>query len=381
MATKIVAPRGTVAASLALLGAVIAAGLSYVYFPRATILISPASFTTTVEQTITLSVAAQEPDFRRYALPARLVTAEVEESKTINRSGGAVTEDFARGVVTLHNEQDEEQPLLPKSHLRHEATGVFFLTDQAVRVPPHGQVTMPITAKEKGPAGNVSAGKFIVDRLPPSLQEVVFAESSSDFSGGEAFDTPLSQEELMAAQNEVRGQALEKARGSLTAQAGGAAIRDELVDIQAEEITASAAVGARATRFQITMKAHARAFVVDESDVLSLTLLALRAKPGADEEFISYDPASFKITSVRSDFDRSEARITTSLTGTLARKTEPKVFEATNLAGRTRSEAEEYYKQFPSVGKVEVSFWPFWVTTVPSRPSATSVAVKNPPPS
>jgi hypothetical protein len=376
MATSIVASRRTIIAALVLLTLVIGAVFAALYLPRATITISPATFTAAVEQDIVLSQATQEPDFRRFTLPAKVITAEVEENKTIQRSGENLHEDFARGVVTLHNNQDEEQPLLPKSHLRHEATGVFFLTDNAVRLPPQGTLDVPVTAKEKGAAGNVPAGKFIVDKLPASLQAVVFGESKTVMSGGQVFDNPIEAAELEKAREEMRQSLRERARGELTTQTGGAAIHEELMKVDVEEI-GSPTPGLTATSFPLVMRAKASAFVTDENDLLSLTLLALRAKPAADEEFVAYDPGSFRVISARHDFARGEAHLKTSLTGTLARKTEPTVFENQNLAGRSVAEVQEHYKQFKSVGDVQVTLWPFWVKSVPSRPAATKINVQT----
>lgn len=375
-ASVIINPRLWVVA-VVVLAVVAAALLSWFMLPAARIVITPALQKKTAEQSILLSTAAGEPDFKRFILPARVVEASAETTETVQREGGTARPARAQGVVRLINKQDEEQPLLPLSHLRHEASGVYFLTDAAVRIPPQGEITVAVTAKEEGAAGNVPAGKFVVDKLPASLQAFVFAESDTAFSGGEVFDTPLSEEELNAAKEKVAKAAEGEARGELTASAGGAVIRDDLITRARDETSASVAAGSRATSYTVTSRMGLRGFVVDDTATLSLTLLALQAKAEASEEFVGYEPNSFSLSFERADFERGEARVTGHLTGSFAQKTESTVFDTHTLAGRTPAEVQEYFKQFPSVDTVSVTLSPFWVTTVPSRAGAVEVVMEK----
>lgn len=377
MAAHLVIPRRALL-SCALVAVVIGAGIAAnIYLPRATITITPTTFAREVTQDITLSKQATEPDFVRFTLPTKTIEKTVTEEQTIRREGGTARPEFARGTVTLINEQRDEQPLLPKTHLKHETTGVFFLTDTAIRIPPEGRLDVTVTAKEQGASGNVPAGIFRIDKLPTSLQTVIFAESKTAFTGGEVVDTPLTEAELTAAKEQVRERSQARARGELTAAAGGAVLRDGLVTLQEEELLASVEPGSHATSFVVKVQTKARAFIVEDNDLVSLTLLALRQANKDNEEFVTYDPRSFRAEFLRADFNRGEARVRTTLTGNFAHKTPTTVFTANNLAGRTAPEVQEHFKQFNSVGDVQVTFSPFWVRSVPSRPEATNIVIKQ----
>lgn len=377
MARAITIPRGTLIVVGLLAALVLGAIFLFVYYPTATVTVVPATYPRSVEQPIVLSSSATEPDFQRYLLPAKVVEHTVTESAEIEREGEEVTLDYARGTVRIINQQDEEQPLLPKSHLRHEATGVYFLTDEAVRVPPQGEVTVKVTAKEQGAQGDVPAGKFIIDKLPTSLQAVVYAQSDTPFSGGESLSNPLSETELEQQTEAVVAAAQSRARGELTAAAGGAQIRDDLITADVVSVTRSVEPGSRATSYTINAQVRIRGFVVDETDLLSLTLLALRALPAQDEEFVSYEPESFSLALTRADFERGEAVITGKLTGQFARKTSPSVYDPTKLAGRSEAEVREYFNQFEEIQTVDVSFSPFWLKTIPGRQGATEIVIEN----
>lgn len=377
MSVQLVLPRWAAAgAVVAIAGAAVGLWIYY-YWPRAIVLIYPTATAREVQQVILLSTQVDSPDFQRAILPARVVEKTVEETKTVERSGATVHDDFARGEVVLHNDQDEEQSLLPKTHLRHAASGDFFLTDNAIRLKPRSTTRVTVTAKEKGERGNVPPGKFIVDKLPAGVQAVVYGESSLPFSGGVASDRPVTEEELKQAQTTAQQAAEERARGELTGEAHGAAIKPELTRLTMEESATSAAVGSAAVSFTVRQQVRAQAFVVDENDLLSLTLLKLRAETVTEESLMKYDPKSFAVQVERLDFTRGEARVQGKLTGQFVTKVEPAVLSPVNLAGRTEAEVKEYFQRFPGIGKVEVQLKPFWVRTVPGRAGAVEVVVKG----
>jgi hypothetical protein len=332
----------------------------------------------TVSQEFILSKNINEPDFVHHKMPARLIETRKEKTVNVRRDGqGQVVSDFSRGEVTLINKQNDEQRLLPKTHLRHEASGVFFLTDGPVVIPPQGETVVPVTAKEQGAGGNVEPGRFIVDKLSASLQQVIFGQSSFRFSGGEVVESVLSEQEIEMKKTEALEMAKQEARGELTALSGGASINPELIAYDEETVETTVTAGSRAVEFNVYAKVRARAFVVDENDLLNLTLLTLKSSQKEGQEFLNYDPRSFGVEIVRSDFERGEVIIRGSLTGVFASKIAPTVFSASNVAGLSNSEAVEKLKQMAGVGGAEVVLAPFWVKTVPARAGAVEIEIDN----
>lgn len=375
MSIRIIFPRRALASAAIGLLVLMMGGIAFIYLPRARVEIKSVIEEKKIGQEITLSSATQNPNFVKFILPVQIISRDVEERETVSRNTGSSFEDYADGEVILFNKQNNEQRLLPKTHLRHAKTGQFFLTDERVVIPPLGEIRVGVTAKEKGVKGNVSAGKFMVDKLPLGMQEVVYGESINSFSGGVAVETPLTEEEIQKSLKKVKAKARERILGELTAEAHGAAVRQELISFDEEKETISATVGSQTSEYVVKAKLKARAFVVDENDLLSLTLLALRSAAEAEQEFVNYDPQSFTIEIVRSDFERGEAQVRGSLTGIFANKLGSTVFSRNNLAGLSASEVEEQLKQLPGVGEVNVSFSPFWVNAVPARPEAVEIVV------
>jgi len=236
---------------------------------------------------------------------------------------------------------------------------------------------MTVTAKEKGLSGNVTAGRFNFVKLPPSTQKLVYAESKQDFTGGVTTDTPLSEDELSETKKELIQEAREHAIGELTLKTGGASIREELVSTDTLTESVSAKPGSNTLDYNIGITVRARAFAVDDNDLLSLALLALRAKETEENEFLSYDPGSFTISVEKTDFDRKEALVKSTLSGSFAPKISPSTLNVDNLAGLTIEEIEEHFSQFETIGDIHAHFWPFWVTSAPSRPGAIKVIVSD----
>lgn len=351
--------------------------LAYVGLPKATIEISPAIEKKSVSQQIIISSNVKDPDFVHYKLPAKIIEKEISDKVVVERAADATFDDFAKGKVVLFNKQEEEQQLLPKTHLRHVDSGSQFLTDTGVAIPPGGEIGITVTAKEKGSGGNVGPGKWIVEKLSPHLQERVYGESTQSFSGGVAVEKPLTEVEVEAARNKLLNDIEERLRGLLTVEAGGASISEDLLSFDKSSVETSAAIGSKASAFEVAGKIVGRAFMLDENDLLGLTLLNLRSSASAEQEFLKYDPQSFKTIMLRRDVERGEAIVEGSLTGIFATKIGSTVFVSENLAGLSANEVREKLIQLPGVGEVDVTFSPFWVTAVPSKPEAIEIVVNG----
>lgn len=346
-------------------------------FPHAAITVHPKTIEKKLAKDILLSGTVESPDYVRFTLPATIVEEELEISKTFENAGGTSTQDFSKGTITFTNSQDQEQRLLPKTQMRHVESGIIFLLDTAVAIPAKGTLSIGVTAKEKGPAGDVAPGKFVVEKFNHGLQETVPATSDRPFSGGESTDTVISQEAIDAAQKSVLEQAKQDALAKLTLKAKGAPIRQDLVTVEVLSQNASVPPGSRSLRYIAQAKVKARGFVVDTHDLISLMTLALRASVASDEEFLSYDVASFALTIAQTDWKTGQARVSASLTGKYAKKIGPNELKATNISGLSEKEIIDRFTTSANIGSVDVALSPFWVKSAPSQENQIDIRVGN----
>ncbi|MEK7500313.1 MAG: hypothetical protein AAB649_06985 [Patescibacteria group bacterium] len=346
-------------------------------FPRASIVIHPKTSEQKLTKDIILSSTAKAPDYVRFTLPATILEEELEATASFENAEGTPTQDFSKGSITFTNTQDQEQRLLPKTQMRHVDSGVIFLTDTPVAIPANGTLTVSVTAKEKGPAGDVPPGKFVVEKFSKGLQEAVPAQSETAFSGGQSTDSEITQEAIDAAQKKVLEQAKADALTKLNEKAGGASIRPDLINMEILSQSVSAQKGSRALKYTAAAHVKARAFVVSTHDIISLMTLALRASTGLDEEFLSYDASSFTLAITQADWLAGNARVSASLAGTYVKKIGLAEIHTDNLAGLSENEIVERFAASPTVGSVEVHFSPFWVKSAPSNKSQIDVRIES----
>ena len=345
--------------------------------PHATITVHPKITQRNVSKDILLSSKSTTPDYIHYALPAKIIAQEGTAQKTIQQSGGDITQGNSKGTVTFTNNQDTEQRLLPHTHLRYEPNGTMFLTDNPVIIPPQGTVDASITAEQTGSSGDVAPGKFLIDKFSPGLQKVVYAVSTSQFSGGEVGAQTISQQDIDNAKKSALDDATAQALDKIKQQAGGAEIRQDLLSVTTESNDASVQAGSHAVSYTASATVQAKEFIVDSHDIVSLMTLALRADVAPDEEFLSYDPASFSLKISQTDWATGQAKVSATLTGTYAKKIGSTELSESNLAGLSRQELNDHFTSFPSIGSVDIKFWPFYVTSAPSNLSQINVEVAH----
>ena len=345
--------------------------------PHATITVHPKVTQRNVSKDILLSSKSTTPDYIHYSLPTKIITQEATAQKTFTQSGDQVSQGNSKGSVKFTNAQDSEQRLLPHTHLKYEPTGVMFTTDGPVIIPPNGSVDATITAEGTGSSGDVAAGKFLVDKFSPGLQKVVYAESTSQFSGGEVGAQSISQQDIDTAKKQVLDDATKQALDKIKQQAGDAEVRQDLLSVSTEHNDASAQAGSHAVSYTASAAVQAKEFLVDSHDIISLMTLALRADVAPDEEFISYDPASFSLSISQTDWNEGQAKISATLTGIYAKKIGSTELSEDNLAGLSKQELNNHFTAFPSIGTVDIKLWPFWVTSAPSNVNQINVEVAH----
>lgn len=346
-------------------------------FPRASIVVHPKTSERKLTKDIILALSVKTPDYVRFTLPATILEENLEVSAVFENAGGTPTQDFSHGSITFNNTQDQEQRLLPKTQMRHVGSGIIFLTDTPVAIPANGNLTVSVTAKEKGPAGDVPPGKFVIEKFSTGLQEAVPAQSETAFTGGESSDSEISQDAIDAAQKKVLEQAKSDALAKLTSKADGASIRPDLINMEILSQHVSASVGSRALKYTARANVKARAFVVSTHDIISLMTLALRANTALDEEFLSYNASSFTLEIAQADWLSGQARVSASLTGTYAKKISSGELTADNLSGLSEKEIIEHFAASPNIGSVDVALRPFWVKSAPSKKNQIDVRIEG----
>ncbi|HUF26578.1 MAG TPA: baseplate J/gp47 family protein [Gemmatimonadaceae bacterium] len=264
--------RGRIAPFTALVLAlsVAAVGLAaYLFVPRMTVILRPAteSLSGTVE--IVADPAASAVDVARARIPARVgfVVVEVNEPGLV-QGRAEVPDAHAEGTATFSNRMGGVATI-PAGTVVTTPSGARFATrtEAAIEAAAGSTVRVPIRALEPGEAGNVA--RLAINRIvgPLATQLAVLNEETT--VGGGQGNTPV----VSAADHaRVRSLAAERARSEALARLRAEAREDETLVLQTldravleEELDRE--VGEAATSFRYRLRARFTAARIGDGDV------------------------------------------------------------------------------------------------------------------
>ncbi|TRZ78683.1 hypothetical protein D4R87_00095 [bacterium] len=349
----------------------ISAGLvlfvGYLTFSRATVVLTPATTTKTAVTKIVINSQQQNIDLENTIIPGTLTIHEFEKIyKDIPIMDKAISSK-STGAVTIFNKQSKNQYLLIDSQLSGAKNSVVFMTDQAITVPANGSVQMTVTAKEAGIEGNIPAQKFNFIKLSPSMQTMVYAESSDFMRGGFNQGTIFSKDDLDVAVEKNQQDFFTSIRTDILTDLGetGQTIRQELSKLDITETTSDVPMGTASPQFNLTIKGTITAILFNEQNIISIASENLRKQALEYEELITYDATSIEYENASINWDNIKADVDVKLSGSFVSQFPSSLFQKERLIGLKEEEAVNYLESFPEIQKAEIYFWPPWNDTVP----------------
>ncbi len=321
------------------------------------------------------------------------VPIEVTYTKemTYGASGENVQGVQARGRVRVYNNSSEDRSIVGNSRLQNEE-GLVFLTTRFVTISSKSSAEVEVVARERdingkfiGERGNVSGAKFFFPALNTSSQRLIYAESTTQMSGGSTDRKSIIRSEDLALANESIVKELENLapeevqaalKKELGATAGSFAIfapqdsrfisRDLISATLPENI-----VGKEQEGFKVigTMKARAWYYNVDEmADVLEEYMIQHRLT--YKEELLSMDRSSYELQNIFPP-SQNEVKITAQMQGVITfskENTLDKVVEeiVSRVVGVDKNAAASYIQNLPEVDTVDIHLFPWWQKTLPA---------------
>ena len=356
---------------------------AYLLLPSATIAVTPR-----VEPVgpVRLAVVA-DPDVRRPDLSAGLVPATRLEIPLSVRdefraTGVKVTETMASGVVRFRSENTLFDVTVPAGTRIGTASGVEFVTTEAVVVPKasfatntRGTKDAPVEAVRPGPEGNVPAAS--ITRAPSPLQAaLVFVSNPSPTTGGSRTETHVvTAKDYDAAVHSLTRRLDDELAAELKARASGQG--PTIYPETAERGRASASpregevVDREAESFELTVSATATVTAVDESRFREIAAARLRQDLGSGYELLE---DSITTRSGRGTVDGGRVEYTLEAAGARWRRPDPQAL-LDQVKGRKVSDAQGILAAY---GSVEIDTWPGFVDWVPGLAQRVTVTVREP---
>jgi hypothetical protein len=141
-------------------------------------------------------------------------------------------------------------------------------------------------------------------------------------------------------------------------------ILEDSIEVQEPEINSSAQPGEKADKFNLSAKVTARAFVFSQTDASALIDKSLAERVGDKKEVVS--GATFEYKNVSAFFDKGQ--VVFRIQGQ-----QPLVWKINNdeiknlILGKKEADVRNILSERPEIQSAQVSFWPFWVSKIPTR--------------
>jgi len=257
--------------------------------PRATVtvLVSPKN----IEKStiLTVDAALTAVDTQKKVIPGNMLSQSISGEKTIAVTGTKNIGDPAKGTVTLYNKVTAQKTLKKGSII--VGNGIKFSLDEDVSIASasetigsitFGKATIPVTAEEIGPNGNIQAGvEFSVEDVHSSQ---VTARNESAFTGGTSKQvTVVSRADQDALVKELTDELVEKAKSQLTDLAsGGEQLIADTIDTKITKRIFNAEINEEASKLtgSLTVTVSGLTIRNDDVEMLMTTLIGNEVPEG-----------------------------------------------------------------------------------------------------
>jgi hypothetical protein len=130
--------------------------------------------------------------------------------------------------------------------------------------------------------------------------------------------------------------------------------------------------------FSVTIETKTQGAGISKETLLSLAKMRLKKEGAADEEFKSFQEETFNYKLAEINVEEDWARLEVNLDGTFIPKFSAKVFDKEKIIGMSVEEVKKYFKDFETIEKVEVNFWPSWIKNIPGLKKNIRIEIYSP---
>lgn len=362
--------------------------IAYSFVALTIVIVFVALWFSSVRATVLLTVTRQPTEVRtevRVArvpeqgeLVGRIVQAMFEEVQefTVKEGAGRSVQGTATGMVRIHNDRSSDQPLVKTTRLL-TSDGRLYHISEGVTVPAGGSVDVEAYSDEQGAKYDFSEKKrFTIPGLSEVLQEYVYAESISPFTGGETIVRALTEEDVNRAAESFQIDVLEQAKGTLQQEAGNGGFTDAVYLVNVESKNTSVAVGEEADSFLMSMKLNVTGVFYSGVDMESIVREQVRDRVPEGRKIVSQGPIKmdFEITDVDVSAEKAEIRVNAEVL--------TKVTSADNLVSKEAiiglpvEDAEYQLEQVSGIEEAEITVRPGWVRRLPTLKDHVTIKVK-----
>ncbi len=290
------------------------------------------------------------------------------------------------GRVKIINNYSKDQPLVVKTRLL-TSDGKLFRISKTVTVPSGGSIEVDAVSDEAGSEYQIQSGtKFTIPGLWIDLQHLIFAQAITDFQSGGIISTPTPTKKTASgkvltagaqakAYEQLYAAALEKAKQSLSVEAGAEAGWESVYLINTAQKQSNVAPGQEADNFLAQVKLNVTAVFFPREDVLALLRTRLKEKLPQGYALADFDlsKATFKLEST--DMKKGTARLAISAEAMSKLSIDSPDLRKDLIVGLPADEVIRKWSVLDGVETVDVELHPDWVRRLPSMKDKITVVI------
>jgi hypothetical protein len=357
----------------------------YFYLPKANLVVYLTDQEKSVSLSVEANVEASGVEKDKKIIPAALEQIVREKTGEFDATGSKTGAGKAGGKVVIYNEfSGDNQPLVVTTRLETISGKIFRITKNVVvpgmtkigtEIKP-GAIEVDVVADKPGADYNIGPENFKITGFKGGPKyEKFYAKSAKEMTGGSEGETTVisSQNITDAKEKLINDSKKEVAQELIGSVSGGRKIFEDTIITEVEDTSASASVGAQAEKFSYTVKIKAKTLSFSEEDIKNLLKDGL-TQEGDDEGGAIFNQ-SLNYTLAEEDIEKGFAKFEVETDLSLLSDVDGANFRR-GILGKNSDEIQAIAKNYPAIKKVDINFWPFFVSRVPFSEKRVGIEMK-----
>lgn len=363
----------------------------YLFFklPRANVQIWPKVDVLSFQQTIIADKSADLTDIANAVIPAKYFEVSKTLSEDFSATGNATDEGQASGTIIVYNKYDPPTSVTLKAgtHFMSDSGKLFRAPERIVipaarksgsKITP-GSVQVKVQAVEGGDSYNISASNFSVPGLKGTAYYYsIYASSDSAMVGGYAGKIKkVTDDDIQGAKDALTKKLTSEAISELEKQIPSDyillenAISSEITDAGTKTVSGTVTDN---FKYEATIKAKALAFKKSDLDEFAKKYIISQMPDGK-----TLLDTSLKISysDITVDIPSGKATLILDFSSGIYQNIDKNSITL-SLIGKNASQINETISSRlgDQLSKIEIKFWPFWVTHAPKNQKVVNVILR-----
>ncbi len=362
--------------------------IAYSFVALTILIVFAALWFSSVRATVTITVTREPTEIRadvnlarvpeRGELAGRVVQGVFEAVKefSVTEGEGRSVAGTSEGTVRIFNDYSRPQPLVATTRLLTKDNRLYRIKD-AVNVPAGGTVDVEAHADEDGGAYDFTERtRFSIPGLSESMQQVIYAENVSSFTGGATLVRALTQEDMDQAESAIRDKIVAEAKGALQSEVADARFTEAVYLVETVEKNSSVKIGEEADSFLLSMKLKVTGVFYSRMDMEAVVRENVGDRVPEGREIVSSDLSKlkFEVDDVDVSNERADVIVNAEV---LTRATSAEgIVSKEAILGLPIDDAEYRLEQMKGVDEAEVTVRPSWVRRLPTLKDHVTIKVQ-----